>query len=561
MFPKNRIIRKTDGTEVDFASSANQESLLTELQKKADLTETQPVSAVQLTDGTQKTQLVNADNEVYDVENPLSCDGDSVYVKDLALTYCTKVGWTGNIIDLFDCPSEPTGLYNDSSTNPKIIYIAFCRSIYLNAIGVGCNLVGKTFSNVKFEFIGSDGTVRYTYDNSSNSTKYGTRLYSFDPVVCIAIKISFCTVNTDIGVSNITIQKETSVISRLTALKPSGDVVDIRATYGGGLYNSIIDNFGFAGSNTPMGEIRVIEPFRQLGAGFEGNTIDAQYWTTGASGTSASISQANCQLLMTSGTSNGALVYGYSTRRSRYISGSSLRFRCVGQLGDTGVANNKRRWGVGWGASMPTITDGAWFQLDGTEFSIVTCKGGVETKVTAANFNGDLGNYSLTALAAVSEIIYTNKTILFSLGGLKLHTVDASAATWTNTMNFHAFMDSINSGVLAQSVTLASRTASIFELGKSYTQPNKKYQSGTTAGVTCKLGAGNIRGIVISGITNNAVVNLYDNTTASGTVWWSTGTMTNQTIPFQIPFYDLPFFTGLSFDITGANCNVLVIYE
>lgn len=62
-------------------------------------------------------------------------------------------------------------------------------------------------------------------------------------------------------------------------------------------------------------------------------------------------------------------------------------------------------------------------------------------------------------------------------------------------------------------------------------------------------------------LKENTNVNLYDNTTATGTVLWSSGAMTNQTAPLQIPFYDLPFFTGLCFDITGANCNLMVIYE
>jgi hypothetical protein len=513
------------------------------------------------TDGTQKTQIVDSTFNNYDIQNPLPTDGDSIYIKDLDLTHSTKVGWTGNIIDLFDCPNDATGLYNDTATNPKILYVAFCRTLYLNSVGLGCNLTGKTFSNVKIEFIGSDGTVRSTYDDSTNNTKYGTKLYEFAPTACIALKFSFCTTNTDVGLSNLTIQKETAVISRLRALKPNGIINDIDSTYGGGLYTALIDNLGFVGYNTLIGEIRVAEPFRQLGAGFEGTTIDTQYWTTGASGTGATVTQGNCQLLLTSGTANGATVYAYSTRRSRYLSGSSMAFIGVGQLGDTGTVGNKRRWGIGWGASMPAITDGAWFQLEGTEFSVVTCKGGVETKVTSANFNGDLGNYSLSTLANSTEISYINTEIVFSMGGYKLHVVDASVATWTTTMNFHAFADSVNSGALGASVTLAVRTAAIFEMGRPQTQPIKKYQSGTTSGVSCKLGAGNIRGIIISGVTNNAVVNLYDATTAGGTVWWSSGAMTNQTVPMQLPFYDLPFFTGLSFDITGANCNLMVIYE
>jgi len=150
-----------------------------------------------LTSGSQKTQLYYSDGiTAVDIQNPLPIDGDSIYAKDINLIHSTKVGWTGNIIDLFGCPSDSVGMYNDSVTNPKIIYIAFCRVVYLNAIGLGCNLAGKTFSNVKFEFIGSDGTVRYTYDDSANNTQRGTYLYSIPltltmpAITCIGVKIS-----------------------------------------------------------------------------------------------------------------------------------------------------------------------------------------------------------------------------------------------------------------------------------------------------------------------------------------------------------------------------------
>jgi len=37
--------------------------------------------------------------------------------------------------------------------------------------------------------------------------------------------------------------------------------------------------------------------------------------------------------------------------------------------------------------------------------------------------------------------------------------------------------------------------------------------------------------------------------------------MSNQTIPFSIDMKGLPFYTGLTMVISGANSNALVIYE
>jgi hypothetical protein len=560
-----------------------------------------------------------------DVQHPLPADGDSVYVKDIDVANITKVGWTGNVEDLFICPHTTPGVYNDTATNPKIIYIPFCRTLYLNAIGLGCRLSLKYFSNVKIEFIGSDGTVRYVYDDEElDSTKRGTRLYSFTPTACVGIKLYFSTANTDVGLTNITIQKETAVVARIRGLLPDNTIGDVGVTYGKALKSSISDDLDFPCYNTPTGDLRVIEPVRLIGAGYEGTTIDPRFWKYGATGTAASITQAGCELVVASGTSNAAYVYAYSVRRARYVSGSSMKFRCVGKLGDTGTANNKRRWGLGrianylitissatvvagdvytnnsqtfvvlisgttaslyaYGTGDPgagaqtytkfsgsgpatltgsafaatvKVTDGAWFQLDGTEFSIVTCKGGSETKVIAADFNGYLGAYALTALAVTLEIYYTNKTIKFVLEGLTLHTVTASSASWTNTLAFHAFVDSLNSDVLGASVTINVRVASDYRLGKLETQPIWYNISGNAATHVLKLGQGILHKIIYNN-TSGTSLQIVDNITGASP---SIGIITTTTAALGVGEYYVPFDNGLSIITVGNGLDATVIYE
>ena len=63
-----------------------------------------------------------------------------------------------------------------------------------------------------------------------------------------------------------------------------------------------------------------------------------------------------------------------------------------------------------------------------------------------------------------------------------------------------------------------------------------------------------------------AVFTIYDNTTNTGTILYSTGTMAiaNQSnnLPFDVVgIKGMPFFTGLTFEITTANCNVTITYE
>jgi hypothetical protein len=138
---------------------------------------------------------------------PLPISLDSVYEEDIDETYCTQAGWTGNLVDIFN--SLHTGIYNDTSVNPKELLIYFHRTLYLNSVRLGCKS-GKDFSNVKLEFLGNDGVVIYTYDDSTDNTKYGNRLYTFVPVACIAIRISFLTAD-EVGLTSISIQKEFNI--------------------------------------------------------------------------------------------------------------------------------------------------------------------------------------------------------------------------------------------------------------------------------------------------------------------------------------------------------------
>lgn len=325
--------------------------------------------------------------------------------------------------------------------------------------------------------------------------------------------------------------------------------------------HGIEDEYGFEVENTPMGEMRVITPTRLVGSSFEGSTIDPRFWTATIAN-SATITQSNAQIVLTSGTNTSGSAQLASFRRARYVSGFSQGFRGVVQLGDTGKANNTRKWGVGFGATMPTITDGAYFKLAGTTFSVVTLKGSSESVVSSGSFNGELGaTHVVDTNVKTYEIYWTNSKVWFVLGGMTLHTVSANSATWSNTMGHHVYMENVNSGNTS-SATLTCRVASIRRLGPLATQPTSFYYSGQTASVILKYGMGNLHGAVVSGVTNNAVISLYDNTAVTATsLLWSSGSMGANTVPFALDFKGLPFYSGLTMAITSANANATVIYE
>ena len=353
----------------------------------------------------------------------------------------------------------------------------------------------------------------------------------------------------------VTTANETTTTFRLqTALCPIVEAVPRSLDENGNFRIATpMDEYGFESENTPMGEVRMVEPFRLVGATFEGAVIDSNFWTSASNGTGASITQGGGQLLITSGTSASAVVTAYSTRRARYVGGAGMRYRAVVQA-DAGTENNVRRWGIGWGSSaMPTVTDGAWFQLNGASFQAQVMKGGSASTITT--FNGHLGtSYDPGTSVNTYEIYWTNSKVWFSAGDL-LHTFKADTETWSSTMNFHAFMDSTNSAA-ASSVRLMTRVATIYRLGKIETAPIWAHLTAGT-GTVLKRGPGRLHHIVFNTFSNGATVVLYDAVTATNVI--ASTAPVNNIYPGNV-LYNLDFYNGLTVTITGT-VDLTIVYE
>jgi hypothetical protein len=318
---------------------------------------------------------------------------------------------------------------------------------------------------------------------------------------------------------------------------------------------TLMDEYGFNVENTPMGEMRVVEPVKLVGANFIGTTVDSSFWTI-SNANSGTTTQANGALTLATNTSGGGSTAVTSVRRGRYVAGSSMRYRAVIQI-DAGLANNVKRWGVADWATMPTITDGAYFIMNGTTFGVATMKGSTQTLVSNGSFNGNYGNtYSIGTNAQTYEIYWTNSKVYFVIDGEVLHTVTASTATWTSTVTMYLWMDNVNGGGVSTNKTLICRVASIARLGSIQTATNYKHISAQTTTV-CKYGAGNLHYITINTPANNTIT-VYDNVAGSGTVV-AVITLGNNTTPFTLTF-NSEFFTGLSI-VTGAAMDLTVVYE
>lgn len=320
------------------------------------------------------------------------------------------------------------------------------------------------------------------------------------------------------------------------------------------------DHYGTSQYLSPNGEVIAVPIYKLIGDIFTGPTLDPNFWTA-TLGTGGSASIVNGELVVSTGTTANNVVEVTSNATARFSGLAANKIRMVQQLPDTGVVNNVRHWGCGI-FTGGVLTNGAFFQMNGTSFELTTVRSSVTSTISNGTFNGQYGATFTPGLDVhFYEIVYQPKQVIWLADGKIIHTFLASVNPWTDQIHFPIHFGSINTNGLATNVTFKLRNATIVRFGIPDIQPVSVFLVGLNAGQNLKNSPGNIHSIKISSVTNNAVVTLYDSLTATGTIIWSTGPMTNNTFPFNIPMDKTPFYIGLSIAITGAACSVLVNYD
>ncbi|HET8688400.1 MAG TPA: hypothetical protein VFM18_17455 [Methanosarcina sp.] len=318
------------------------------------------------------------------------------------------------------------------------------------------------------------------------------------------------------------------------------------------------DESGFLAAYTPYGEQLATSSIKLIGSTFPGNSLDTSFWTANV-GTGGNVSPINGLLNISTGTTANNYTSLTSVNNARYITGYANKVRVTLTLPDTGTANNTRRGGA------YTATDGCFFEMAGTTFSLVTRKAGVDTKVVNGSFNGNLGNLiGFDTNSHSWTILYTPQRIWWYVDEELIHTSSFNTS-WTSTLNLPINFENFNTGGSTSNVVMSVFSAKISRQGPAVTQPISKFQNGLTAGVTYKQGAGSLHLINISGITSTANVTLYDSTSASGPIIWSSGSMTigsqSSNLPFALDFKGVTFNNGLTLTVTTAAAFVTTIFE
>jgi hypothetical protein len=214
-------------------------------------------------------------------------------------------------------------------------------------------------------------------------------------------------------------------------------------------------------------------------------------------------------------------------------------------------------------AISSTLTDGFFFQLSGTTFSVVTAIGGDVTtgKVDSGSFNGILGaTYIPNTNMQVWEIYYNSTSVWFTINGELLHRVVNNQTPLSNTLSLHAFVRNGNLGGGTTNVGMYLRSCTIKQLGPLNTENTSKYIT-TAATTICKYGAGRLKRVVIGHMNLNAgALTLYDGLSASAPVIIGINIPKNAALAPTSMELDLPFHNGLT--VVNANdCQVTIVYE
>jgi hypothetical protein len=436
-----------------------------------------------------------------------------------------------------------------SSTENLAAGATFTGVVDLNIFASGIQVLLKTDQNCTvFVEQSSDGVewdVIDQYDYFAGGDDFGIT------VMCVGVYYRVLVTNVGIAATTFFRLQTISVpfVSPLPrSLTATGD---LRVAV-----NALTDHYGIQQYFAPNGETVALPLYKLVGDAFFDGVIDSTVWGSTLVGSGNAVASGG-QLVMTTGATANSSAHVHSMHVGRFTGLAPNKCRIPLQCPDGGTANNTRRWGVG------TAADGAYFDITGTTVSCYTRKAGVDTlRATAGTLNGQFGKtFTMGVNSHFFEIIYQPRQVVWLADNKVIHTFSAAAATWTESLHLPLFYENFNSNGSTTDVTLQVRLGAIARFGIPQTQLDGYWQAGTTAGVQLKLGPGNVWGIALSGVANNATVTLYDGTSTAGVVIYSTGAMGSQTIPISIPLYGEAFNDGLFLVISGAAANAKVSFD
>lgn len=313
---------------------------------------------------------------------------------------------------------------------------------------------------------------------------------------------------------------------------------------------------------SPTGSAMVESTKRMVGGGFPSGSLDAVAWTATTNGAGSASGAASSIATLTSGTANSGYATLISAQKARFLYASVNNFRGTFRIPVTGGANTTRSWGAFNFGSVPAISDGFYFNYDGSTstLSLNSINGGVVTNtVSSGSFNGDVTSYTLNTVAHNFEILYQVATVYFLIDGVLLHKFSLGSSLASGDMSLYVGAVSKNSASGTVSASLEVWAMSIVRLGAAEPGP-QGYHIATNSTFVIKIGPTTLHSVVVNslGAASNTVT-IYDNTAGSGTI---IGIISASTGGPGTLRYDVDLSMGLTIVVaSGTAADITVVYD
>ena len=253
-----------------------------------------------------------------------------------------------------------------------------------------------------------------------------------------------------------------------------------------------------------FGALKVSPTYPVLKANFPGSAIDTSLWDSSFVGTGSITVEKGVGRLFT-GTGTTGSVKLISDDQGIFEAGQITVYQS-GVYAGAGVASNTRRWGM----MDASEQNGLFFEWDGTTFQITARKGGTDSSVTTANFNGN-ANWEPGNSNNTYRIHYSAGRALFQRASngqiILLHKFINSAYPLVDDLDMGLYYENTNSGNNT-SVELRVRGASTSVFGEL---PTTRPESSINSEDVLTLNKSVITGRSLSGTYKNIGVDRFGN--------------------------------------------------